>query len=159
MTKTKPEEKQALTSGMEEAIYRLSLLCASFEKNKDAILKESANIRNAVETLQAEIAALSKTKSVAGNLSPDAIENIQSTLKISLDDPIRRLTEVAELTEKKLLFFYNLDKKRIWQMAIGLVVLPIIVAVIVAKLLIPHPISFNVDGVSCEDYVRASHSQ
>ena len=53
---------QDFLENINATIYRLNLLCNRFEKDKDTMLKEGAELKNAITTIQDEIASLAKVK-------------------------------------------------------------------------------------------------
>lgn len=169
-TEKRTEEKslQELLTNMDATTYRLNLLCNRFEKDKDIILKEGVDIKSAVKTLQIEIAAFARMRGEIGELISNKInraseeitssaeKSVQKALSKDVDSVVYRLDKAADIVQKKLLFFYDLDQKRIWQMVIGLIVLPLAASFLVAKFAMPKPVSLNVDGKTCEAYVKAS---
>jgi len=77
-------------------------------------------------------------------------DSIRDTLKTNVEEATYRLTEASNLAVKKLYFFYDLDKRRILYMALGLVALPIVSAMFIAKLLMPAPTVMRIDKRLCE---------
>jgi len=165
-----PNKENPELKDMTATIYRLNLLCNRFEQDKDIILQEIVDTKKTVKTLQIEIAAFAKMRGeIAETLSTkieqaskiivrDAHESIRKTLKENMNESIERLDQVSKSSAEKIKFFYAHDKKRIWQVAIGLIALPLATSIIIAKLLMPKPIALNVDGRTCESYMQKTHS-
>jgi len=169
-TKIKIEEKdpQELLANMDATTYRLNLLCNRFEKDKDVILKEGVDIKNAVKTLQTEIAVFSKMRGEIGEILSRKVEqasvtiaraageDIRDALKKNMEDTVYQLNEAVGRARDKFQFFYDLDRKRIWQMAILFIVLPLLACFLVVKLAMSKPINLNVDGKTCAAYMQES---
>jgi len=168
-TKIKTDDQknlQELLTNMDATTYRLNLLCNRFEKDKDVILKEGVDIKNAVKTLQIEIAAFSKMRGEIGKILSDKVdqasvtiaraagEDIREALKTNMEDTVYQLSEAVRRAKDKFQFFYDLDRKRIWQMAILFLVLPVLASFLVVKLAMPKPISLNIDGKTCAAYMQ-----
>jgi len=169
-TKIKKEEKdlQELLANMDATTYRLNLLCNRFEKDKDVILKEGVDIKHAVKTLQTEIAAFSKMRGEIAEIlsrkieqASEAIaraagEDIKGALKINMEGTVYQLDEAVRRAKDKFQFFYDLDRKRIWQMAVLFILLPVVASFLVVKLAMPKPVNLNVDGKTCAVFMQES---
>jgi hypothetical protein len=171
MTDTTPEKNlPELLTNMDATIYRLSLLCNRFEKDKDMVLKEGLGIKDAVNSLQKEIAAFATMRSALDGIlanrlekASDAIfhkarDSVQEVLRENLKEAAHKLNNALYHTEQKLQYFYGLDKKRIVWMAIGFVILPVVTGIFIAKLLMPHPIIIDFSKRSCAAYIRACNN-
>lgn len=166
--KTEGKELRELLANMDATTYRLNLLCNRFEKDKDVILKEGVDIKHTVKTLQAEIAAFSKMRGEIGEILSRKVEqasvtiaraageDIQKALKDNMEDAVYQLNEAVRRAKDKFQFFYDLDRKRIWQMAVLFIVLPVVASFLVVKLAMPKPVSLNVDGKTCAVYMQES---
>jgi|APSaa5957512622_1039677.scaffolds.fasta_scaffold38988_2 hypothetical protein len=147
-------------------IYRLNLLCNRFEKDKDVILKEGADIKKAIKALQEEIASFAKIKldlvdRMAKNIdrtsqviADDAGECIRNTLKINIRNSINQLEDLIDGAKKSIKFFDDWHLKRIIWMVILSIVVPIVIGVVSAKLAIPQQIIKH-DAKACAAYEQA----
>ena len=168
MTTMKPEkEKQKgldeLSKDMDATIYRFNLLCNRFEQDKDVMLKDGLEIREAVLELRNELENFAKMKGelneqLASRLKAavnSVISKTSASVQEALYDVLGRATDklhdVLNRTERKLDYLSSLDKKRLIWMAIGLMVLPVVAGVLAAKLYMSDPImKFN--KATCEVY-------
>jgi hypothetical protein len=163
---TKPEEEknlQELLTKMDAAIYRLNLLHNRFEKDKDTLLKEGSDTKEAIKSLQSEIADFADMRGEIGKVLSNRIEqganimarvvndSIKETLRTNMEEATYRLNEAVNRAERKIQYFYDIDKKRLFYMALGLIVLPVVTGVIVAKLFMSDPV-MKFDETTCAAY-------
>lgn len=161
----KEEQKnlQELLANMDTTIYRLNLLCNRFEKDKDTILKEGLDVKDAVKSLQREILAFANMRGEVDKVLANRIkhssetmaqmvgEEIKRVLETNVENTIYRLEKAINYADNKLRFFHRLDKRRIIYMGLGLVVLPVVTGVFVAKIFMSEPI-MRFNGATCEVY-------
>jgi len=164
MARSGAEEQklQELITKLEAAIYQLTLLHTRFEQGKDKMLQKSGEIKEIAQTLGVELEDFAALRGEIGRILAQRIEqganimarvadeSIRSEIDIKVGEAAERLTYAANLAVKKLAFFYNLDLRRIIYMMLGLIVLPIVVALLIAKLLMPAPTVLRIDKRLCE---------
>jgi hypothetical protein len=167
MTDAKDSQKGMLgnIADLEATIYRLNLLCNRFEKDKDLMLKDGAMMVQAIQSLQKELNALAKMRGeiekglsdqihrAAGAIAQASGESVREALKHDVGKAAYRLEDAVDKAERKLNYFYSLDKKRIVWMSIGFVILPVVASIFAAKIYMSDPImKFN--KATCEVYQR-----
>ena len=125
--------------------------------------KDGLEIREAVLELRNELENFAKMQREMNELlvsrlkaAVDAVihktdESVQSALYETLGRITDKLNQAVNRAENKLDYLSSLDKQRLIWMAIGLVVLPVIVGVLAAKLYMEKPLMvFN--KTTCEVY-------
>jgi len=158
-TKTQTTEDKKLSdliNSLDLTNYKLMLLCSQFEKDKDMVLKEGVDIKNVIKLLQTEIAAFAKMRGEIGEILEKHIEqaaekvvkeadrSIKQVLSNNVENTIRKLDAEVDKANTKFEYFYDLDKKRIIWMVVGLIILPIVTGCFAARILMSDPImSFN----------------
>jgi hypothetical protein len=160
------EEKKLndLVNSLDLTNYKLMLLCSQFEKDKDMVLKEGVDIKSVIKILQTEIAAFAKMRGEIGKILEENIEqaaekvveeadrSIKQALNDNVEHTIRRLDTEVDKANTKFQYFYDLDKKRVIWMILGLIILPVVTGCFVAKIFMSDPImKFN--KVTCGVYM------
>jgi hypothetical protein len=164
--KIKAEDQKSLEellTNMDATIYRLNLLCNRFEKDKDTILKENLELKQVIKSLKDEAIAFKEIRSEVNGVLADKIDEASKTIVTGANDKIQemlvkdvkeviyRLNDVLNQTEKKLLYFDGLDVRRIIYMALGILVVPIVAGICIAKIFMADPmLVFN--KATCEIY-------
>lgn len=177
MARIEAEERklQELITKLEAAIYQLTLLHSRFEQGKDKMLQKSGEIKEVAQTLGSELEDFAALRGEIGRILVQRMEQGTNIMARVADESIReeinskvgeateRLVHAANLAVKKLSFFYDLDLRRIMYMALGLVVFPIVTALLIAKLLMPAPTVLRIDKRLCEKlcdtYVQTPQSR
>jgi len=123
--------------------YRLNLLCNRFEKDKDLMLKEGTEIIKTVQTLQQELKMFAEMRGEIGKVLAKKIDEVSETVAQatregvkgaiidSIDKSVCKLEQVVNRSERKIEYFYYLDKTRLVWMSLGLTILPVVVGVLV----------------------------
>ena len=145
--------------------YRLNLLCNRFEKDKDLMLKEHADIIVAIKALQKDMAAFEKIKlnlvecmtsninKTSKTIADDAGECIRNTLKINIRHSIDQLEGIIDHAKTSIKFFDNWHFKRIlWNIFLS-AVLPIALGLLTVKIFMPEQV-IKYDKKSCAAYAQ-----
>jgi hypothetical protein len=165
-TKTQATEDKKLSdliNSLDLTNYKLMLLCSQFEKDKDMVLKEGVDIKNVIKILQAEIAAFAKMRGEIGEILEKNIEqaaekvvkeadrSIKQALSNNVENTIRKLDTEVDKANTKFQYFYDLDKKRLIWMIVGLIILPVVTGCFAAKMFMSDPF-LRLDKTTCALY-------
>ena len=132
-----------ILANLDATNYRLNLLCNRFEKDKDLMLKEGAEIVKTVQTLQQELKVFAEMRGEIGKVltkkmdevseavAQAAEEGVKEAITENVDKSVYKLEQVVNRSERKIEYFYYLDKTRLVWMSLGLTILPVVVAVLV----------------------------
>ena len=152
-----------LINSLDLTNYKLMLLCSQFEKDKDMVLKEGVDIKSVIKILQAEIVAFAKMRGEIGEVLENNIEqaaekvvkeadrSIKQALSNNVENTIRKLDTEVDKANTKFQYFYDLDKKRLIWMVVGLIILPVVTGCFVAKMVMPDPF-LKFDKTTCAVY-------
>ena len=132
-----------ILANLDATNYRLNLLCNRFEKDKDLMLKEGAEIVKTVQTLQQELKVFAEMRGEIGKVltkkmdevseavAQAAEEGVKEAITENVDKSVYKLEQVVNRSERKIEYFYYLDKTRLVWMGLGLTILPVVAAVLV----------------------------
>ena len=160
---TEDKKLSDLINNLDLTNYKLMLLCNQFERDKDMVLKEGVDIKSVIKILQIEIAAFAKMRGDIGKILENNIEqatrkivneadsSIKQALSDHVENTIQKLDTRIDKANTKFEYFYNLDKKRLIWMVVGLIILPVITGCLAAKMFTSSPF-LRFDKATCAVY-------